>query len=163
MSKILFCVLITVNLILTINTFAEKEKDVDTLYKKLLEAKSLKFISKKSCTAEWKNGKPELTVDNEVTEKEFPYLIFDSIDLKKGTARLIGNQGASDVKVIATLAGLTFIEQTDLGSVNITTVFASCIEGTEEYIAVHSRHIDLGILPLLSQIHGICEIFDINR
>jgi hypothetical protein len=162
MKKGYFSLLIIITLVLAINTFAEEDSNDINLYEKLLNAKTLKFVSKKSCTANWEKGKPELSVDSEVTEIEFPNLIFDSIDLKKATARLIGNQGATDVKVIANLAGLTFIEQTGLGSINITTVFSSCIEGTEDYIAVHSRHIDLGIIPLPSQTHGICKIIDNN-
>ncbi|MBW7991848.1 MAG: hypothetical protein FVQ84_17770 [Planctomycetes bacterium] len=58
--------------------------------------------------------------------------------------------------VIPTLTGITFIEQTGSGNLNYTTVFFSCVEGTEDYIAVHSRHLDLGIAkPFPSQTHGI--------
>ena len=161
MRKILFCILICAVFVFSISIFAEDDTNDNELFNKLITAKTLKFISLKSCTADWKKGNPKLLVDNDITEKEFPPLIFDSIDLKKRTARIIGNQGADDVMVILTLTGITFIEQTGSGNLNYTTVFFSCVEGTEDYIAVHSRHLDLGVTkPFPSQLHGICKIWE---
>ena len=161
MKKTLFCLLIAAIWFFSISIFAEEETNDNDLFNKLITAKTLKFIPLKSCTADWKKGNPKLLVDNDVTDKEFPPLIFDAIDLKKRTARIIGNQGAIDVMVILTLTGITFIEQTGAGNLNYTTVFFSCVEGTEDYIAVHSRHIDLLVsTPLPSQLHGICKIWE---
>jgi hypothetical protein len=46
-------------------------------------------------------------------------MIFDAIDLKKRTARIISNQGATDVVAITTLTGITFIEQTGGESIDL--------------------------------------------
>lgn len=161
MKKLLFCLLIASIWFFSISTFSEEKTNDNNLVNKLITAKTLKFIPLKSCTANWKKGNPKLLVDNDVTDKEFPPLIFDAIDLKKRTARIIGNQGATDVVAITTLTGITFIEQTGAGNLNYTTVFFSCVEGTEDYIAVHSRHLDLLVsTPLPSQLHGICKIWE---
>jgi len=81
-------------------------------------------------------------------------LVFDSIDTKAGTARMIGNAGAGDIAVILTLDHLSFVETTVSGNINLTTVYVS----PGELRAVHSRHIsDLDGLPLLSQYYGTCR------
>jgi hypothetical protein len=161
MKKMLFCLLITTVCFFSFSILAEEETNDNDSDSKLIDAKTLKFFPLKSCTAEWEKGSPKLLVDNDVTDKEFPPLIFDSIDIKKRTARLIGNQGAGDATVIANLTGITFIERTRVGNFNFTTVFFSCVEGTEDYIAVHSRHINLLVgTPLSSQMHGICKIWE---
>ena len=160
MKKILFFFLIIAACIYSMRIFAVEESN-DSEFNKLISAKTLKVIFSKSCTANWNKGSPKLSVDNDVTDKEFPPLIFDAIDLKKRTARMVGNQGATDVTAIFTLTGITFIEQTPSGNLNFTTVFFSCVEGTENYIAVHSRHMNLVVTkPLPSQTYGICKIWE---
>jgi hypothetical protein len=67
-------------------------------------------------------------------------LHFDGIDLKKGTARLIGGVGAADVATIPTPSNLTFVEKTDSGNLNFTSVFPSYAKGSQNFIAVTSRH-----------------------
>ena len=91
--------------------------------------------------------------------------IFDAIDTEAGTARIIGNAGSGDVSVVVTPVGLTFIEQTGAGGLNVTTVFTHFVEPenlvVSEYaarIAVTSRHITLIDRPFPSQYHGSCEI-----
>src|SRR5262245_15920541 len=88
-------------------------------------------------------------------------LHFDAIDTKEGTARVIGNQGAGDVSVFATLGGLTFMEPVGSGGLNFTTVFGDSTGLENEYLGVHSRHrpvpMELGG-PMLSQWYGTCRI-----
>ena len=161
MRKLILCLLITAVWVFSISIFAEEENNDDDMFYKLMTAKTLKFIPQKSCQGDWKKGNLKLSIDNDVTDKEFPQLIFDSIDLKRRTARVISNQGATDAMVILTPTGITFVEQTGFGNLNFTTVFASSLRGTEDYIAVHSRHMHLVVsTPLPSQIHGICRILE---
>ena len=73
------------------------------------------------------------------------------LDLEKGTAYVMGNQGGEEVTVVANATGgLTFIEVTGAGSVQVTAMGKS---GK----SVHSRNtiIDGEIMP--SQYYGKCE------
>jgi hypothetical protein len=82
---------------------------------------------------------------------------FDSIDLKKRSARLVGTGGTTLVSVLATAVGVTLIEQTPLGNVNMTTIFATG-QQDRTFLAVHSRHIgDRTSPPAVSQNYGTCE------
>lgn len=88
---------------------------------------------------------------------------FDNIDLEQGTARMIGNAGADDVRAFATGAGLNFFEQTGSGSVILVTVFFNSPEGEQPgsgaLAAVMSRHL-AGLLgpPSSSQFYARCRV-----
>jgi len=109
--------------------------------------------------ADWRNGRLETSVNSEEVTSHF-----DSIDLKKGTARLIGNVGAGDVITILTAESLTFIEKTASGNLNFTTVFPFYKNNTQEFLAVTSRHLVLpnreGVSPFPSQHHGTCQVWE---
>ena len=61
--------------------------------------------------------------------------------------------------MVVTPIGLTFIEQTPVGGLTVTTVFTHFIEPENTArIAVTSRHITLVGSPFPSQYHGSCEI-----
>ena len=80
--------------------------------------------------------------------------MFDSIDTDQKTARLIGNAGAADVTAVVTGVGLTLLEQSPAGSINITTVYAAHDSpGSDRFVLVHSRHHD-SFGPFPSQFHG---------
>jgi hypothetical protein len=87
---------------------------------------------------------------------------FDAIDVRAGTARIIGNNGAGALLASAGPGGLMFLEQTDAGGVNVTSVFPfprRAHAGADEYRAVTSRHLAtlLGD-PLVSQYYGTCTV-----
>ncbi len=126
----------------------------------LLKAKTIKCFLGKGCTADWNAGDPNLTIGRWREKREDCIMIFDSIDLKKGTARFIGGSGSVDVKVIATPTGVTFVEESDSGNLMITTVFASYKKGTRDHIFVHSRHMIFFGEPLSSQFHGVCSTYE---
>jgi len=89
--------------------------------------------------------------------KDFPELIFDQIDTDKGTARLIGNIGAETIQAIKGERVINLYEITQIGNVNITTIFMS--EDTQKnniFPVVHSRHIALKSGPIPSQYVGTC-------
>ena len=68
-------------------TFAQDEP-----FKALASAKSIKCFLTTSGFGDWKDGKAITQISDEHME-----IIFDSIDLKEGKARMIGNQSATDV------------------------------------------------------------------
>lgn len=126
----------------------------DETFQKLYKAKSLKCTFEAYSIADWKGG--EMKVANGREKLSF---IFDSINHKEGTARGMSNLQAVDERVIPTALGFTFIEQTAIGNITITTVFGSYRKETEEFSAVHSRHMDMPGGPLPSQYYGTCEIY----
>jgi len=108
--------------------------------------------------AEWDAGKVKLSQ----TTWSGGTATFDSIKHEPGTdagtARLIGNAGAGDIQVKMTPSGITFIEETLFGGLNITTVFDKYdSSATQRFIAVASRHLDVNG-PFPSQFHGTCTI-----
>ena len=80
-------------------------------------------------------------------------LIFDSIDVGTGRARLVGRGGAEDVSVVQAPRRLTFIEFGSGGTLTVTTVY----EGAGELKAVHSRHAGTPENPALAQLYGYCK------
>ncbi len=94
---------------------------------------------------------------------------FDAIDRRHARARLIGNVGASDVRVIVQQGSLTFIETgwSKTGMVDVTVVFARYRPDTREFFAADSRH---GLIPfshnrraaevepIVEQYYGSCRV-----
>ena len=121
----------------------------------LFSARTLTCEWGQGTTAKWTDGGPP-----SLSQGSFGAgTIFDAIDTEAGTARIIGNSGSGDVSVVVTLVGLTFIEQTPVGGLTVTTVFTHFIEPENTArIAVTSRHITLVGSPFPSQYHGSCEI-----
>jgi len=143
--------------LLLISSVVSAEDDV---FSKLVKARTIRCHLGKGAFAEWKNGKVEIEISRWSKSPEACILIFDSIDLKAGKARIIGNQGARDVIALATPTGITFIEKTPAGNINVTTVFAKYNDGSGDFTFVHSRHLMLIEGPLPSQYYGVCEILE---
>lgn len=102
----------------------------------------------------WKDGAAQVVS----RAQDFTFDI-DSIEVKKNSANIVGKGGVSaHASTVVTPTGLTVIESTPIGNLNITTIFvAGGPEG--KFIAVHSRHIgDLTSAPSPSQNYGTCEI-----
>lgn len=85
-------------------------------------------------------------------------LQLDGIDLKAGTARVIGNAGAEDVQVLAMANGINFIELPG-ATLNLYTVFSAPTGQKDEFYAVTSRHAKLAGVPAPSQYTGKCKIW----
>ena len=79
-----------------------------------------------------------------------------AIDLAKGNAQLVGNLGASPLIVIRGSDGISFIERTPSGNMNVTTVYTTKIKAGG-FAAVHSRHVGSPGDPMISQYLGSCE------
>jgi len=127
----------------------------DDIFLRLLKIKCLKCKFKEGVTANWQ----PMGVEKKSGQWQGD-TVFDSIDLKKGKARIIGNQGASDVIVTTTPSGITFIETTGFGNMVFTTVFPLCKPGTNEFYAVMSRHMNLTEEALPSQYYGTCKAWE---
>jgi len=126
----------------------------------LVKAKTLKCYLGKGSSANWDAGEVEINMVKEFSEKqEDCIMIFDSINLENGKARLIGNMGSSDVMAFATVGGVTFIEKAEGGSVFFATVFPTYKKGSNELLFVYSRHF-AGFIsgPMPSQYYGTCRI-----
>lgn len=121
----------------------------------LLEGHSLKCDFSVVSQTYWENG--NLTIKTE-PEKDF-LLHFDSIDIQRNHARLLGNLGAVDVSLLLTSGTLSFLETTANGGVNLTTIFPSYRNESREFIAVTSRHLAV-FGPFSSQHHGTCQVWE---
>ena len=146
----------TIAVILFFLTIASPSFAVDEAFDKLLIAKSLKCELGPGVSTEWDEGKIKTE-----SGKFGSSLHFDSIDLEKGTARIIGNQGAEDILSILTLAGISFVETTGLGNMILTTVFFEYTDkNSKQYKMVQSRHVSLMSNAFPSQYYGNCKIWD---
>lgn len=92
----------------------------------------------------------------EIKKQEFAFDI-SSIDTLRKTARMSGQGGSTDLLMFAAVGVISFIEQTPLGGLNVTSVFAQQ-DARARFKAVHSRHVaGLGPLaPQPSQNYGYC-------
>ena len=83
-------------------------------------------------------------------------IVFDLVNHETGTARLVGNAGTAPVIAISGGGGVSFIEITPIGNVNMTTVYA-WRNAEFGFVAVMSRHTTVGG-PSPSQLQGSCRI-----
>ena len=136
-------------------SFASLATASEDTFSRLVGSRSLQCTLGPGASVDWKSGKPFMKED-----KFDVVLQFDSIDLKAKKARLIGNQGASDVAALVTPAGVTFIEETGFGNIAVTTVFSDYAKGTRDFVVVHSRHMGGLGSPIPSQYHGTCKVWE---
>jgi len=119
---------------------------------RLHAARSLKCHFGLGTSTGWTGGKPKISsarFDQDIQ--------FDSIDLKNQTARVIGNSGASDIRVLLTEVGISFLESAP-AVLDITTVFAAY--GVDHnFIAVDTRHAFLFGTTMAEQYYGTCKIW----
>jgi hypothetical protein len=82
---------------------------------------------------------------------------YAAIDVSKGSAQMIGNQGAAAVTVVQGSGGLHFLELTPAGGLTVTSVYFTPGSRVAS-AAVHSRHIGNSITgAMVSQFFGFCE------
>lgn len=119
----------------------------------LSSAKALVCRSGPGISTSWENKTP--LIKNSRNDTTFT---FTEINLKQGTARLSGSGGTSVVLLVATPAGLSFIEVVPMGGVFLTTVFESSAAGDGLFPFADTRHNSIFAAPIVSQYHGTCEI-----
>jgi len=127
----------------------------DEVFERLMNTKCFKCEFGPGASASWDG--PRVKVELDAFNNT---LIYDSIDVRAGTARIIGNQGSADVLVLQTPQGLTFIETTAMGNITITTIFPEYLKDGSDFIVVQSRHMNLPSGPLPSQYHGTCKVWE---
>ena len=74
----------------------------------LFQAQSVRCEWGQGTIVSWDEGRPVLEQGNFGKDAG---IVFDSIDTQAGTARIIGNAAAGDIRVVVTPVGLTFIEK----------------------------------------------------
>ena len=86
---------------------------------------------------------------------------YDDIDLARGTARIIANAGAADLKAWIDRQGtLWLIERTPMGYEVVTTVYPMYAEGSsDEFVVLESRHSFTGPIAVASTAYGTCKIW----
>jgi hypothetical protein len=126
----------------------------DSSWKALRGARSLKCAFPWFASADWEKDQPQL---KSATQQELDFQI-DGIDYRNSKARIIGNAWAEDLLVFQGTDSTSFIEQTPVGAVNLTTVFA-WRDKSGRFKAVHSRHTAIGG-PSPSQNYGHCQVWE---
>jgi hypothetical protein len=118
----------------------------------LASARTLRCSFSVYATVQWVEPRPEVRVD----EQDFSFEI-DDIDIAQGRATIVAS-GSALATMVVSPTGLNVIEQTPIGNINLTTVFAAGgNDGT--FLAAHSRHLgDVSAWPRVSQNYGICEL-----
>lgn len=100
----------------------------------------------------WESGKPSSKRDGRMDE-----IVFDQVDTKKGTGRMIGNSGSENVQVLNGDGSIHIVERTPSGNMNVTTIFSPPQKNPTQYPLVHSRHLNFIGGPLVSQFVGLCK------
>ena len=100
----------------------------------------------------WDSGKASSVRGGKMAE-----MVFDQLDTKNGTGRMIGNAGVENVQVIRGDGSIHILERTPTGNLNITTIFGPIQKNPNEFPVVHSRHINIMGGPFPSQYVGLCK------
>jgi hypothetical protein len=122
----------------------------DDVFEHLLGAKCLKCSFKEGVSTTWHAKAVKIESDQWKADT-----IFDSIDFKQGKARCIGNQGASDITLIGSPSGITFIENTGIGNMVFTTVFPFYKPGAVHWSARTSRPLSRNVIRKSLSIKGL--------
>jgi hypothetical protein len=85
---------------------------------------------------------------------------YDNIDVARGTARIITNNGAADLTAKWQADALWLIETTPAGNVIVTTIFPKYAEGTHDFIVLESRHSSIGRFVLGEESSGSCRVLE---
>lgn len=136
-------------------------EQIDDARARLHAARSLRCIYTADQWTRWTNGErsfPTAKIDPQAPSSN---VVYDNINVAKGTARIIGNGGAGDVTVRADgLGGLWIFEKTGIGFTVMTMVFPVYAAGTKDFIVVESRPSYLGLNAGSEQSSGTCSAID---
>ena len=128
-------------------------QQLDAQSARLLGARTISCLFRTGLSANWIEGAPAMRLSQ---FSSTGLLIIRSIDIRNRSAIYSGNIGEEAVVVMASPFALHFVERTDSGGLNTTTVFSAAKGG--RHVAVHSRHSVIVGQPLPSQFHGLCDV-----
>lgn len=117
------------------------------------DIRGLKCTFMSVASAEFVNGAPRVTT----IPNGFSFEVTD-VDVRRGRARIVGsNGGTAEVTLILTGTSLNLFEQTRIGNMNVTSIFAAG-GPPGRYLTVFSQHLgDMAGAPSASQAYGACE------
>jgi hypothetical protein len=119
---------------------------------RLLATRSLKCHFGGGVATEWTKNQPKTSPERFDLDVHF-----DAIDYKNRTARIISNNGASEVKIVTNGESVSFIEVA-AAAVDVTTVFA--VYGSDrDFIAVDTRHLAFLGRSMAEQYYGSCRVW----
>jgi hypothetical protein len=121
----------------------------------LRQARSFRCFFTVTAVTTFKDGRRTIEVTHEKGT-----VVYDNIDLQRGTARVVGNVGAGDLKVTWSAGALWFVEQAPAGNLIVTTIFPAYEEGTREFVVVESRHWFIGQFASGEQSSGSCRLLE---
>ncbi len=83
-------------------------------------------------------------------------IIFDNINIKESSGRIIGSNGGANLMVFKVENKLHFLEFTKTG--NLATTSITIDKDAENYQAIHSRNMSINNQIVPSQYSGYCKI-----
>lgn len=101
--------------------------------------------------ARWEGAKAGL----KESRQELTFNI-DAANAATRTARMIGNAGSADLRMLVGDDRVTFLELTPTGNLNVTVIY-DARQPNGLFRAVHSRHFSLPGDPGPSQQYGTCK------
>ncbi len=128
----------------------------------LLGAKTIRCTIKEGGTSTFNGKKTSFERGAFSKNPEDSVATYTKIDIKHGTALIIGNAGTDDVAVRAGEVGLNFIDFTGVGALITATIFSNR-DADGNYFYATSRHTQLSFgetTSMPSQWTGICKIIE---
>jgi hypothetical protein len=120
-------------------------------------ARSIRCVLGDGVSSTWSGGQVNRELARFASDPSAATITFDSIDVKRMTARIVGDIASADVQIVSTNSGLTFLESTPNGP-NVTTVYPFFATATSQrFLMVQSRHKVIRT-PAPSQYYGTCII-----
>ena len=122
---------------------------------RLRQARSLRCSFTGAAVTEFKDGRRAITITQDKGS-----VVFDDIDLERGTARAIGNVGAGNLTATWQANALWLLLRAPNGNLILTTVFPAYEPGTNHFVVVESRHWAIGQFASGEQDSGSCAVLE---
>ena len=122
-----------------------------------IKALSCSYVSDNNFTIDPKKTFDEMTRGSGVKKSNMDLIITD-IDLTKGKAKMVGNNGNTEIQVLRSGLGLIFIEMTRF-AIHTTVVFDTKTKdmGKSDFPTIQSRNILMFGNGMISQLAGKCK------
>lgn len=137
------------------------ELPADKYLSQLLKAHDFKCALKSGYQVKFDGDSIEEGVSKFASKPEESVINIVQLNIKEGSALLVGNSGSSPLELLVGESGLTFLEKTDSGNVNLYKIFSNKYE--RKFFFVNSRHPQLSSVKAVSmpsQYYGSCEVLN---